>query len=488
MTEPVDPISSRRDKHEAVAAAGGYPHRFRRSHLAAELHDAYGHLGDGEETVDRATVAGRLMLHRSFGKLQFGTLRDASGTIQLLVDSGTAGEELAASFADLDLGDWVGASGVVMTTKRGELSVKVDELTLLQKALRSLPDKWHGLVDVETRSRQRYLDLMVNEEARRTAITRAAVVSALRREFESRGFVEVETPVLLTQATGALARPFLTHHNALDLELQLRIATELYLKRLVVGGMERVFEVAKTFRNEGIDSTHNPEFTMLEAYQALADYRDIMNLVEEVVSAVAESVLGGTETTYQGRELSFSRPFRKATLIDLVSGWVGEQVDLDTDPDRLSALLADRGVVVEGSPGPGRLLFELYELAHKEIWEPTFVLDFPTEMSPLSRRMQSDPRLTERFELVIAGAEYCNAFSELNDADDQRSRFEDQAAAKMDGDASTHVIDEDYIRALEYGLPPTGGLGIGVDRLVMLLTDQPHIREVILFPTLRPET
>jgi lysyl-tRNA synthetase class 2 len=284
-----------------------------------------------------------------------------------------------------------------------------------------------------------------------------------------------------------LARPFLTHHNTLDLELQLRIATELYLKRLVVGGIERVFEVAKTFRNEGIDSTHNPEFTMLEAYQAFADYGDIMNLVEEVISAVAESVLEDTETTYQGRELSFARPFRKVTVIELVTGMVGEPIDLDTDPDRLTGMLADRGVAVEGSPGPGKLLFELYEIAHREIWEPTFVLDFPTEMSPLSRKKQFDPRLTERFELVIAGAEYCNAFSELNDADDQRSRFEDQAAAKVEGHAEAHVIDEDYLRALEYGLPPTGGLGIGVDRLVMLLTDQPHIREVILFPTLRPE-
>jgi lysyl-tRNA synthetase class 2 len=364
----------------------------------------------------------------------------------------------------------------------------VTSLTLLQKALRPLPDKWHGLVDVETRSRQRYLDLMVNPEARSTALTRARVVSDLRREFESRGFVEVETPVLLTQATGALARPFVTHHNALDIQLQLRIATELYLKRLVVGGMEKVFEIGRIFRNEGIDSTHNPEFTMLEAYQAFVDYTDIMDLVEEIISAVAESALGQSDTTYQGRELSFAPPFRRVRLVDLVSDFVGEKVDLDTDPDRLGELLVEHGGHVEATWGPGTRMFELYELAHEEVWEPTFVMDFPTEVSPLSRKSADDPRVTERFELVIAGAEYCNAFSELNDADDQRARFEAQAAARAAGNEEAHVIDHDYIHALEYGLPPTGGLGIGVDRLVMLLTDQPHIREVVLFPTLRPTT
>lgn len=481
-------IEGRREKHETVISGGGYPHRFDRSHLAAEVHDQYSDLEPGTETTDRVTVAGRLMLQRSFGKLQFGTLQDMSGSIQLFVERTTAGEEQAELFARLDLGDWVGATGVVMTTKKGELSVKLDGLNLLQKALRPLPDKWHGLVDVETRSRQRYLDLMVNQDARNTALTRAAVVSALRREFEARGFVEVETPVLLTQATGALARPFTTHHNALDIDLQLRIATELFLKRLVVGGIERVFEIGRIFRNEGIDSTHNPEFTMLEAYQAFADYTDIMDLVEEVISSVAESAVGGHVVTYQGRELSFAPPFARVRLVDLVSDFVGESVDLDTDNGRLGELLAGRGVEADDAWGPGKRLFELYELAHQEVWDPTFVIGFPTEVSPLSRKSPDDERVTERFELVIAGAEYCNAFSELNDADDQRSRFEAQARARAAGNEEAHVIDEDYIRALEFGLPPTGGLGIGVDRLVMLLTDQPHIREVILFPTLRPES
>ncbi len=479
-------IDARRAKHEAVLDAGGYPHRFVRSALAAQLQERYPDLGAGAETEDRVMVAGRLMLHRSFGKLQFGTLHDSSGSIQLFVERGFAGDELAERFAELDLGDWIGAGGVVMTTKRGELSVKVDSLTLLQKALRPLPDKWHGLVDVETRSRQRYLDLMVNPEARQTASTRARVVSDLRREFESRGFIEVETPVLLTQATGALARPFVTYHNALDIHLQLRIATELYLKRLVVGGMERVFEIGRIFRNEGIDATHNPEFTMLEAYQAFADYRDIMDMVEEILAAVAASALGSRTTTYQGRELSFTTPFRRVRLVDLVSEFVGDSVSLDTDPKRLASLLSERAVPVDEGWSRGKMMFELYELAHKEVWEPTFVMDFPTEVSPLSRRSPEDPRVTERFELVIAGSEYCNAFSELNDADDQRERFEEQAAARAGGDEEAHVIDHDYIQALEFGLPPTGGLGIGVDRLVMLLTDQAHIREVILFPTMRP--
>jgi lysyl-tRNA synthetase class 2 len=481
-------VRGRREKHEGVLASGGYPHRFERSHLASDLQERYSDLEPASETTDRVTVAGRLMLHRSFGKLQFGTVHDVSGSIQLFVERSTAGDEVAERFSELDLGDWVGASGVVMTTKKGELSVKVDSLTLLQKALRPLPDKWHGLVDIETRSRQRYVDLMVNPEARRTALIRSGVVSALRREFEARGFVEVETPILLTEATGALARPFVTHHNALDIDLQLRIATELYLKRLVVGGIEKVFEIGRIFRNEGIDATHNPEFTMLEAYQALADYGDILELVEAVISSVALHAVGSHQVPYQGRDLSFTPPFARLKLTELVSGFVGETVDLDTDPEHLGQLLAARGVEVDRSWGPGKRLFELYELALEEICDPTFVLDFPTEVSPLSRKSSSDPRVTERFELVIAGAEYCNAFSELNDADDQRSRFEAQAAARAAGNQEAHVIDDDYIRALEYGLPPTGGLGIGVDRLVMLLTDQPHIREVILFPTLRPES
>jgi lysyl-tRNA synthetase class 2 len=493
MTETPDqgaaPLAAgRREHHKEILDAGGYPHRYERTHRAAELHEQFADLGPGEETGARASVAGRLMLYRSFGKLQFGTLQDDSGAIQLFVDRSTTGEEKADQFARVDLGDWIGASGVVMTTRKGELSVRVDEFVILQKSLRPLPDKWHGLHDVELRSRRRYLDLMVNEDARRIARARAAVVSELRRQFESRGFLEVETPVLLTQATGATARPFATEHHALDMEMFLRIATELYLKRLVVGGLEKVFEIGRIFRNEGIDSTHNPEFTMLEAYQAFADYSDIMSLVEEVFSDVTEKVAGSTRISYRGRALDLSRPFRRASMTSLVSEKLGQKVDLDTPADTLASLARAAGVEVEDDWSPSRLIVEAYEeIVEGDIWEPTFVTHWPVEVSPLARRNPDDPRLADRFELVIAGSEYANAFSELNDPDDQRERFEAQSAARDAGDYAAHPVDEDYLLALEYGLPPTGGLGIGVDRLVMLLTDQSHIREVILFPTLRPE-
>ncbi len=480
-------IEGRRRKHQEVLEAGGYPHRYERTDTARDLHERFADLEPGSQTDHGTTVAGRLMLSRSFGKLQFGTVRDGTGTVQLFVDEARAGADLAAAFAELDLGDWVGASGKVMTTKRGELSVNVEELVLLQKSLRPLPDKYHGLTDVEQRSRRRYLDLMVNEGAREVALTRARVVSELRDAFERRGFVEVETPVLLHEATGAAARAFETEHNTLDTRMHLRIATELHLKRLVVGGFERVFEIGRIFRNEGIDSTHNPEFTMLEAYQAFADYGDIMTLVEEVLAEVAVAAAGSEDLMFQGRPISFAGPYRRLTMLELVSDYVGETLTLDSESSHLASLLEGRGVEADRAANPGLLLFQIYEMAHREIWDPTFVVDFPSEVSPLSRAHRDDPRLTERFELVIAGSEYCNAFSELNDPDDQRSRFEAQAAAREAGDEEAHVVDEDYLMALEYGLPPTGGLGIGVDRLVMLMTDQAHIREVILFPTLRPK-
>jgi len=485
----MDPlVAGRREHHQEILESGGYPHRYQRSHTAAELHEKFADLDPGSNRDARVTVAGRLMLHRSFGKLQFGTLQDDTGTIQLFVDRTTLGDEKADGFTRVDLGDWLGATGTIMTTRKGELSVRIDDYVILQKSLRPLPDKWHGLQDIELRSRRRYLDLMVNGEARRVARARAMVISELRRQFEARGFVEVETPVLLHLATGATARPFATHHHALDMEMYLRIATELYLKRLVVGGMEKVFEIGRIFRNEGIDSTHNPEFTMLEAYQALADYTDMMDLIEEVVSDLTREVTGGTSLTYQGQDLDFSRPFRRASMIDLVSAKLGRDVDLDTSVDDLATLARARGIEIEDGWSEARIISEIYEeVVEPEIWEPTFVTHQPIELSPLARRSVADPRLADRFELVVAGSEYANAFSELNDADDQRLRFEEQAAARAAGDVEAHPVDDDYLLALEYGLPPTGGLGIGVDRLVMLLTDQAHIREVILFPTLRPE-
>ena len=484
--EQPDPlVATRRARHQSIMERGGYPTRFPRTDWAAEIADRYD-LGPGEHTGDVVSVAGRVMLHRSFGKLQFATLSDMTGTIQLFVDEAHLGPEGAGAFAEVDLGDWVGATGNVMTTRRGELSIAVDEFVVLQKSLKPLPDKFHGLQDVEQRSRLRHLDLMVNEEARNIAIRRSRIVSSLRRHFEERGFIEVETPILLAQATGATARPFSTHHRALDQEMFMRIATELYLKRLVVGGMERVFEIGRIFRNEGIDSTHNPEFTMLEAYQSLADYEDVMALIEDVFAGVAEEVTGSTGIIYQEKELSLARPFRRARMTDLVSEAVGDAVGIDTPIDRLTALATAKGIEVEDHWGAGRLIFELYdEIVEPTIWQPTFVTHYPVEVSPLSRRNEDDPRLVDRFELVIAGAEYANAFSELTDAADQLARFEAQAAARDAGDEEAHPIDLDYIKALEYGLPPTGGLGIGVDRLVMLLTDQTHIREVILFPTMR---
>jgi lysyl-tRNA synthetase class 2 len=423
------------------------------------------------------------MLHRSFGKLQFATIRDVSGTIQLFVDEKVVGSETFAEFGRLDLGDWVGASGVVMTTRKGELSVRVESFSILQKSLRPLPDKFHGLHDIEIRSRRRYLDLMVNDEAREVAAKRVVVVSELRRQFEQRGFVEVETPVLLSQATGALAQPFVTHHNALDFEMYLRIATELHLKRLVVGGMERVFEIGRIFRNEGVDATHNPEFTMLEAYAALMNMGDVLALVEEVIAAVARAA-GGTTVRYKDRELSLEPPYRRVAYLDLVSDAVDSRVDLDLAPEAAEGMARAAGVATEPGWSTIRLIEEMYEqVAEESIWEPTFVTHPPIDVSPLARRNDDDPRLADRFELVVAGAEYVNAFSELNDAAEQRLRFEAQAAGRED----VHPLDEDYLLALEYGLPPTGGLGIGVDRLVMLLTGQSHIRDVILFPTMRPE-
>ena len=466
-----------------------YPVGFDRTSTAAEIHEAHGDLPPEASTGDRVTVAGRVMLHRSFGRLVFLTLEDETGRIQLFVSKGDLGPELFGRIEDTDVGDWVGASGEVITTKKGELSVRVAEFALLAKGLRPLPDKWHGLSDVEKRSRQRHLDLIVNEEAREVARTRARIVSELRRQFEARGFIEVETPVLQPEAGGALARPFETHHNALGMDMYLRIATELHLKRLVVGGLGKVFEIGRIFRNEGVDATHNPEFTMLESYEAFADYEDVMALVEGVFSELTEVVTGSPRVPYQELEIDLSPPYRRVSMLDLVNEALDDDVGYDTPIDELREIADRVGASWQPDHGPGKLVSEIYEaVAEPEIVQPTFVTEHPVETSPLARRHRSDPDVTERFELVIAGAEYANGYSELNDPVEQRRRFEAQAAAKSAGDDEAHPIDEDYVRALEYGMPPTGGLGIGVDRLVMLLTDRTHIREVILFPTLRPET
>lgn len=476
-------------KYRRVIEDGGFPYSFDRTDTSATLRERFPDLEPGTSTGEIVTVAGRLRNTREMGKLIFAVLLDGSGTTQLFVDKGILGEDGFAAFRDLDNGDWIGATGEVIATKRGELSVRISSVSLLQKSLRPMPDKWHGLKDIEQRSRRRYLDLLANEGSRSVAITRTKIVSELRRQFESRGYIEVETPVLLPEATGAMAKPFTTRHSALGLDMYLRIATELYLKRLVVGGLEKVFEIGRIFRNEGIDSTHNPEFTMLESYEAFADYNDIMVLVEEVFAACCLAATGSTGIVYGGRELDLSGPYRRATMLELTQEAVGEDFDYDTPISDMRLLAEKNGIEPEEHWGSGKLVESLFErLVEDSLWEPTYVTEHPIETSPLARLHREKPHVTERFELFIAGEEYANAFSELNDPFDQRARFESQAAAKAAGDEEAHPVDEDYIRALEYGLPPTGGLGIGVDRLVMLLTDKHHIREVILFPTMRPET
>ncbi|HMQ24676.1 MAG TPA: lysine--tRNA ligase [Acidimicrobiales bacterium] len=463
------------------------PYRFEPDATARDLHAAYPDLEPGTETGRVVTVAGRLMLRRVQGKLAFGTLQDASGRIQLFAPSATTPD--FDGFAALSLGDWIGVTGEVMTTRRGELSVRVDAWTVLARASRPFPDKWHGLTDPDTRYRQRYVDFWVTDEAREAIARRSRILSLTRRWLEERGFVEVETPVFHPIAGGATAKPFVTHHNALDVDLFLRIAPELYLKRLVVGGFERVFEIARVFRNEGLSPRHQPEFTMLELYQAYADYGDMMALTEELVAFLATEVCGTTQLSYGGRDLDLGVPWRRASLTDLVEEIAGIRLDVRLPLEELRAIAHEHGVPVEDDWGPGKLVLEIYEkTTEHQLWGPVFVTDYPKEVSPLSRDHRELPEMVERFEAIVAGRELCNAFSELVDPVEQRARFEDQAAKAAAGDEeATAVIDEDYVRALEYGLPPTGGLGIGMDRLVMLLSDIATIRDVVAFPTLRPE-
>jgi lysyl-tRNA synthetase class 2 len=462
------------------------PYRFEPTASTAEVQAKYPDLEPGTETGDVVTVAGRLMLRRVQGKLAFGTLQDGSGRIQLF---GTAaGTPDFDGFAGLSLGDWIGVTGQVMTTRRGELSVSVDSWVLLAEAQRPFPDKWHGISDPDTRYRQRYVDLWVSEEAQALR-QRSRIVSLTRRWLEDRGFVEVETPTFHPIPGGAAAKPFVTHHNALDVDLYLRIAPELYLKRLVVGGFEKVFEIARVFRNEGLSPRHNPEFTMLELYQAYADYGDMMELTEGLVSYLAQEVLGTTVLEYDGKELDLTAPWRRASMADLIEEHAGVRVDVRMPVDELRRICDEHGVPMKDEWGPGKLMLELYEkTTESNLWGPVFVTDYPKEVSPLARDHRELPDMVERFEAIVAGRELMNAFSELIDPAEQRARFEDQARAAAAGDEEAMGVDDDYVRALEYGLPPTGGLGIGIDRLVMLLTGMTTIRDVILFPTLRPES
>jgi lysyl-tRNA synthetase class 2 len=485
---PEDEYARRLGVVEAIRTAGGdpYPVRFDRDRTAQSLHDEFRALEPGTETGVTVRVAGRLLLIRRQGKLVFATLRDGTAAIQLFVSQGDVGEEALAEFARFDLGDWVGVEGEVMTTRRGELSVKVRTFQLLAKSLRALPDKWHGLSDVDTRFRRRYVDLIVNDEARRVFSIRFAAISAIRRFLDARAYVEVETPVLHPVPGGAAAKPFITHHNALDMDLFLRIAPELYLKRLIVAGFERVYEIGRVFRNEGLSTRHNPEFTMLEAYEAFADYTDMMTLTEELVAHAAREATGSTVVEADGQPIDLTPPWPRRTLRELIAGNAGVDVHPSMPLGELQKICDTLGVPYDPKWGPGKLVLEIYEKTTEHaIVGPTFVTDYPREVSPLARPHRDDPALVERFEVIVAGRELANAFSELNDPVDQRRRFEDQAALAAGGDEEAQPVDEDYLLALEYGLPPCGGLGIGIDRLAMLLAGVPSIREVILFPHLR---
>jgi lysyl-tRNA synthetase, class II len=467
-------------------ADNGIPYRYERTHSAAEVVAAWSDLGPGDESGVIVGVAGRLMLSRPQGKLAFAELRDSSGSVQLFALAAVTAR--FDEFVRLNLGDWIGARGEVVRTKRGELSVKVAEWSLLAQARRNFGDKWHGVSDTETRYRQREVDLWANERSRQILQLRSDVVKGMRQRLWAMGFVEVETPILHPIAGGATARPFVTHHNTFDIDLYLRVAPELYLKRLVVGGFDKVFEIGRSFRNEGISPRHNPEFTTLELYQAYADYHDTMAVFEELVAGAAQDFLGTTVLSYGGRELDLTPPWRRATMAELVREATGHNLSVRSPRGELVKVATEVGLEVSGAWGPGKLLLEIYEkTTEAELWGPVFVIDYPAEVSPLARRHRDGPDLVERYEPVIAGRELGNGFSELIDPDDQRARFEEQAAAHAAGDEEASPLDEEYLRALEYGLPPTSGFGLGIDRLLMLLGDVPNIREVIAFPTLRPE-
>jgi len=482
-----DLVHQRREKLARLRDAGRDPFqftRFDRSHLAAEIHASFDSL-EGSE----ARVAGRLVAQRRHGKATFADLQDVSGTVQLLFRIDQLGQERYGQLGDLDDGDLLGVAGSVCRTRTGEVTVAVAEWTLLAKALRPPPEKWHGLRDVEIRYRQRYLDLIANEDSRRLFIVRSKVVGSLRRFFDHRGFLEVDTPMMQPLSGGALARPFVTHHNALDIDLYLRIAPELYLKRLIVGGLEKVYEIGRVFRNEGISTRHNPEFTMLEAYQAYADYRTMMELIENMVAQAASDALGTTVVEHEDQQIELSPPWRRVSLYEAIEEKTGVPPARLETADGARQACSELGLPADPAIALSTMIDNIFErFVQPTLIEPTFVLDYPTAISPLAKARSDEPRLAERFEPFVAGLELGNAFSELNDPDEQRRRFEQQARARVAGDQESHPMDEDYVRALEYGMPPTGGLGLGLERLVMALTGAPSIRDVVLFPQMRPQT
>ncbi|MBW4552143.1 MAG: lysine--tRNA ligase [Aphanocapsa sp. GSE-SYN-MK-11-07L] len=472
-----------------------FAYRWQVTHHTAELQAKFADLAPGAEADLEVSVAGRIMARRFMGKLAFCTLQDETGQIQLFLEKSRLTEQIdqeAFKRLDklLDTGDILGVKGTIKRTEKGELSVYVREYAILTKSLLPLPDKWHGLTDVEKRYRQRYVDLIVNPQVRETFRRRALITAAIRRYLDQEGFIEIETPVLQTEAGGAEARPFLTYHNTLETQMYLRIATELHLKRLIVGGFEKVFELGRVFRNEGISTRHNPEFTTIEIYQAYADYFDMMSLTESIIVAAAEAALGTLKLNYQGTAIDLTPPWRRITMQESVQAQTGLDFSQFTDLATAKTAAQQAGLTdLEKSDTIGKVLNEAFEQrVEATLIQPTFVLDYPVEISPLARPHRSRPGLVERFELFIVGRETANSFSELTDPIDQRQRLEDQAARKAAGDLEAHGPDEDFLTALEYGMPPTGGLGIGIDRLVMLLTDSPSIRDVIAFPVLKPET
>jgi lysyl-tRNA synthetase class 2 len=498
LTDENSIIAERRAKLAAIREKGvAFPNDFRPAHKASELHEQYGAKTREELEAQevRVSIGGRMMLKREAGKkAAFATLQDASGKkadgrIQLYVTSDKTGEAEMEAFRHYDLGDILGIEGTLFKTKTDELTIKVTTLRLLTKSLRPLPDKFHGLSDQETKYRQRYVDLIMSEDTRRTFKARTAAMTSIRNFMAKNDFMEVETPMLHVIPGGAAAKPFITHHNALDMEMYLRIAPELYLKRLVVGGFDRVFEVNRNFRNEGVSPRHNPEFTMMEFYAAYVDYKWLMDFTEQVIRQAAIDAHGTATLTYQGRELDMSKPFHRLTITGAIKKYAPHYTDAQlNDAAFLKEELKKFGVKPHVITGLGALQLSLFEeTAEAQLWEPTYIIDYPVEVSPLARASDTMPGITERFELFIVGREIANGFSELNDAEDQAARFQAQVAAKDAGDEEAMYYDADYIRALEYGLPPTGGCGIGIDRLMMLITDSPNIRDVILFPHLRRE-
>ena len=462
------------------------PYKYERTETVEELISEYSSIPDGTGSGVHVSIAGRIMQRRDQGKVVFGNLQDSSGRIQLFAPSKSTPDFQA--FSALNIGDWIGVKGEVMKTKRGELSVKVEQWEILAETKRSFPDKWHGISDPDTRYRQRYVDMWVTEGAKRAFILRSKLISKTRKWLEEKEFMEVETPVFHPIPGGALAKPFITHHNALDTELYLRIAPELYLKRLVDGGFEKVFEIARVFRNEGISSRHNPEFTMLELYEAYADWNDIMELAENLIEHLAVELTGSSTVSFDGKDIDLSAPWRRASMLELILEQTDHAISLETPIDELRALCKQYDIEVQSSYGPGKLILELYEkTVEPNLWNPCFVTEYPKEVSPLSRDHRDKDGLTERFEGIIAGREILNGFSELVDSEEQMERFKDQLEKGQSGDEEAMGVDTDYIRALEFGLPPTGGIGIGIDRLVMMLADVQTIRDVVLFPTLRPE-